>query len=145
MIIQKIRELHNQILDLNQYLAIPEVLLARLYVASVFLSAGLTKIKDWDSTLDLFEYEYAVPLLPYDVAAFAGTAAELVLPVLLAVGLFTRLSAFGLFFVNLVAVISLTDIAPAALNEHLFWGALIAMIFFQGGGLLSADRKLKLS
>jgi len=145
MIFQKIRELYNQIFDLNQYLAIPAVLLARLYIAKVFFISGLTKIQDWDSTLDLFEYEYAVPVLPYEIAAWAGTAAELILPVLLAVGLLTRFSAFGLFFVNIVAVISLVDIPPAALNEHLFWGALIAMIFFQGGGLLSADRKLKLS
>lgn len=41
------------------------------------------------------------------------------------VGLFTRLSAFGLFFVNLVAVISydssLAD-SPAALHDHMEWG-----------------------
>ena len=63
------------------------LLAARLYVAQVFFSAGLTKLRDWDTTLALFADEYHVPLLPPAVAAVAGTAGELVLPLLLALGL----------------------------------------------------------
>src|SRR5436305_1028510 len=54
----------------------------RLYVAAVFFQSGLTKIANWDSTLSLFENEYAVPLLPSNVAAFLGTGVELFFPVL---------------------------------------------------------------
>ena len=67
----------------------------RLYVARVFLLSGLTKIQDWNITLALFENEYRVPLLSPAMAATFGTAAELVLPALLAVGLGTRFAALG--------------------------------------------------
>ena len=63
---------------------------ARLYIAQVFFLAGLTKIKDWDTTLFLFEEEYQVPFLSYELAAYLGTFGELVFPILLAIGLATR-------------------------------------------------------
>ena len=88
-------------------------LLARLYVAKVFFMSGLTKLRDWDITLALFMDEYKVPLLSPEVAAVMGTAGELALPVLLVFGLGTRFAALGLSVVNVVAVLSLTDIAPA--------------------------------
>ena len=56
-------------------------LVARAYLAQVFFLSGLTKIRDWDTTLLLFTEEYRVPLLPPDLAAVLGTAGELVLPV----------------------------------------------------------------
>ena len=49
----------------------------RLYIADVFFAAGLTKIRDWDSTQALFREEYHVPLLPPDVAAMLGAFGEL--------------------------------------------------------------------
>src|SRR5881628_931209 len=66
----------------------------RLFVAAVFFQSGLTKIANWSSTLSLFENEYAVPLLPPQVAAFLGTGVELFFPVLLVLGLGTRFAAF---------------------------------------------------
>ncbi len=59
----------------------------RVYVAHIFFKSGLVKLQSRDSTLALFEYEYAVPLLPPDIAAYLGTAAELALPALVALGL----------------------------------------------------------
>ncbi|MCA3157887.1 MAG: DoxX family membrane protein, partial [Burkholderiales bacterium] len=82
------------------------LLFARLWIAKIFFLAGLTKIRDWEVTLLLFTEEYHVPLLPPALAAFMGTAGELVLPVLLVLGLGTRLAALGLFIVNAIAVIS---------------------------------------
>ncbi len=117
-------------------------LAARLYVAQVFFLSGLTKLHDWDITLALFTDEYKVPLLPPPVAAAMGTAGELVLPVLLALGLGGRFAALGLSVVNVVAVISLTDIAPAALQQHILWGALLAALAVFGPGAWSADRLL---
>lgn len=114
-------------------------LIARLYIAQVFFSAGLTKIQDWDTTLFLFEEEYQVPFLPFELAAILGTLGELILPVLLVFGILTRFSALGLFVVNFVAVISLIEIAPAALYLHYIWGILLAQILIYGSGIFSID------
>lgn len=117
-------------------------LVARLYVAQVFWLSGLTKLRDWDTTLFLFTDEYKVPLLPPAVAAVMGTGGELVLPVLLALGLGGRWAAMGLCVVNAVAVVSLTEIAPAAWQQHILWGALLAGVAVYGPGNWSLDRWL---
>jgi putative oxidoreductase len=114
-------------------------LLARLYVAQVFFLSGLTKLRDWDITLALFMDEYHVPLLPPEVAAWMGTAGELGLPVLLVLGLAGRFAALGLSVMNVVAVLSLMEIAPAALQQHMTWGVLLAGLVFFGGGSWSLD------
>ncbi len=118
----------------------PALLAARLYVALAFFQSGLTKLRDWDTTLALFADEYQVPLLPTELAAWLGTGGELVLPVLLALGLFGRFAALGLFVVNLIAVLSLKDIAPAALQQHQFWGSLLVGLLLWGPGRWSMDR-----
>lgn len=118
------------------------LLAARIYVAQVFFLSGLTKVRDWDTTLALFTDEYHVPLLPPALAAVMGTGGELVLPVLLALGLGGRFAALGLSVVNAVAVLSLPEIAPAALQQHVFWGALLAGIAVFGPGKWSLERLL---
>jgi putative oxidoreductase len=115
------------------------LLAARLYVAQVFWLAGLTKLRDWGTTLALFADEYHVPLLPSPVAAVMGTAGEIVLPVLLVLGLGGRFAAAGLFVLNAVAVISLAEIAPAALQQHQFWGSLLLGLLLWGPGRWSID------
>ena len=114
-------------------------LLARLYVARVFFLSGLTKLRDWDITLALFTDEYQVPLLPPEAAAWMGTAGELALPVLLVLGLGGRFAALGLSVVNVVAVMSLAEIAPAALQQHITWGVLLAMLAIFGSGRWALD------
>ena len=114
-------------------------LVARCYVGSVFFRSGLTKLRDWDSTLALFHDEYHVPLLNPTVAAFMGTGAELALPVLLVAGFFGRFAAAGLSVLNVVAVLSLSDIPDAALQGHVFWGSLLAALLLWGPGSLSID------
>ncbi|WP_210395154.1 DoxX family protein [Motiliproteus sediminis] len=125
--------------QLLNYLQPLGLLAARLYIAKVFFFAGLTKLQDWDTTLFLFEEEYSVPLLPFELAAWLGTAGEILLPVLLVLGLTTRFGALGLSVVNVVAVISLEEIAPAALTLHLLWGVLLAQLVIWGAGRLSVD------
>ena len=102
---------------------------ARAYLAQVFFLSGLTKIRDWDTTLALF-------------AEWLGTGSELVLPLLLLFGLGGRFAALGLSVLNAVAVLSLTDIAPAALQQHWFWGSLLAALAIYGSGSLALDRWL---
>ncbi|MCE9659320.1 MAG: DoxX family protein [Burkholderiales bacterium] len=114
----------------------------RLFVAGVFFQSGLTKIANWDSTVSLFENEYAVPLLPPEVAAFAGTGVELVFPVLLAIGLGSRFAAFVLFVFNIVAVLSYPDLGAAGLKDHQTWGLLLLVTLLHGPGALSLDRLL---
>lgn len=127
-------------LDAAQPLA---ALAARAYVAHAFFLSGLTKIRDWDTTLALFTDEYKVPLLPPHLAALMGTAGELVLPVLLVLGLGGRFSALGLSVVNVVAVLSLQEIAPAAFSQHILWGCLLAGVAIYGPGCLALDRWIK--
>lgn len=121
------------------------LLAARLYVAQVFFLSGLTKLREWSSTLALFHDIYQVPLLPPTLAAYLGTAGELVLPVLLVAGLAGRFAGAGLFVVNLMAVLSLSadDFSPAAEAQHLLWGVLALLIVLWGAGRWSLDRFIR--
>ncbi len=112
----------------------------RLFLANVFFKSGLTKIQTWDSTLYLFREEYQVPLLSPDVAAYLATGAELALPMLLVFGLFGRFAALGLFILNAVATYSYYDqFSEAGLNQHLYWGLLLAVLLLHGVGKWSVD------
>ena len=73
----------------------PFLLFIRVYVAWVFLKSGMHKIGDWELTLTLFEYEYQVPLLNYELAAYLATFGELVFPVILIAGFATRFTAIA--------------------------------------------------
>ena len=116
----------------------------RLFLANVFFKSGLTKIQTWDSTLYLFREEYRVPLLPPDFAAYLATGAELGLPVLLVLGLFGRFAALGLFILNAVAAYSYYDqLSEAGLNQHLYWGLLLAVLLLHGLGKWSLDGLLE--
>jgi putative oxidoreductase len=112
----------------------------RFYVAKVFIVSGWLKFQRWDSTLALFQNEYHVPVLSPQVAAVAGTAAELGLPILLLLGIGTRAAALALFVFNIVAVISYPDLSDAGLKDHYLWGALMLVIAVYGPGRLSIDR-----
>lgn len=118
-------------------------LLIRAWLFKVFFYSGLTKIQNFDSTLALFKNEYHVPYLPSDIAAYLGTGAELIFPALMLAGLFGRLSAFGLFVFNIVAVISypflMTQEGAAGLMQHIYWGLLILVIVVHGPGKISLD------
>ncbi len=124
----------------------------RLWVANVFWKAGLTKIVVTDefpfvglgpSTLMLFQYEYQVPLLSYQTAAYLGTATELIFPVLLAIGLGGRFAAIVLFVFNVVAVISYPGLNEAGLQQHQLWGLMLATLVFYGPGKISIDHFIR--
>lgn len=111
----------------------------RFYVARVFLFSALTKLRDWDVTRSLFENEYQVPLLSPEAAALFGTASELLLPALLALGIATRPAALALFAFNAIAVISYPELSDAGYKDHVLWGALMLVTFVYGPGRWSAD------
>jgi putative oxidoreductase len=124
---------------LPEYLAPAFDLGLRLLLADVFLKSGLTKIKNWDSTLYLFNDVYSVPLLPPDVAAYLATSAELGLPILLVLGLFGRFAAAGLFILNAVAAISYPDLSEAGLNQHVYWGLMLTVLLLTSRWQWSMD------
>ena len=134
--------------DINRLASrIPETLVAlmlRVFPALVFWQSGQTKVDGWrikDSTWFLFEQEYALPLIPSDVAAVMATVAEHLLPVLLILGLLTRLSALGLL--AMTAVIQLF-VYPDAWVTHGLWMAALLAVVAQGPGRWSADHVLGL-
>ena len=114
----------------------------RLYVARVFFMSALTKIHDWSITVALFTDECHVPVLSPAVAALLGTTTELSMPVLLALGLATRLGAFVLFFFNIVAVVSYAALPDIAVKDHILWGTMLVVVLLFGPGKISLDRLL---
>lgn len=129
-------------------------LLARLSLALTFWVSGQTKIEGlvldpigWnielglprvsDSAIELFRSEYALPLLPPEWAAHLAATAEHVLPLLLLVGLATRLSAFALLGMTLVIQVF---VYPSAYPTHGLWAALLLYLMARGPGALSLDR-----
>ena len=113
----------------------------RCHVASVFLKSGWWKLTNWEQNLAVFEYEYQVPLLHYEVAAYLATFGELVFPVFLVLGLGTRYAAILIQFVNIVAVVSYypTLSKGAGLALHELYGAMLLTCMVFGGGLVSLD------
>jgi putative oxidoreductase len=143
--VKRLDEFAGRVLSVLQS---PALLAARLYVSSVFLRSGYLKFSSWESTLTLFRDEYHVPLLPPDVAAVAGTAGELVFPVLLLLGLWGRLGALGLSAVNAMAVVAYyhvlgTEGFEAALGQHVLWAVLAGAIAVFGPGTISLDQWLE--
>jgi putative oxidoreductase len=115
----------------------------RLWVANVFFTSGMTKIQNWSSTVSLFENEYAVPILPPEIAAYIGTATELALPVFLLLGLITRPAAIALFGFNIVAALTYPDISALGIKDHQVWGLLMLVTIVHGPGKLSLDYWIK--
>ena len=131
---------YDNIINATQNAFVPLLLLfCRLWVAWVFFNSGLTKIATWDSTLYLFEYEYQVPILPWQLAAYMGTAAELILPVFIALGLLTRPMAAVLFVFNIIAVVSYPVLWEQGFFDHQLWRLMILIVIVWGPGPLSVD------
>ena len=122
------------------------LLVQRLGVAAVFFQSGRTKVEGLftipDTTIELFRSEYALPLLPPELAAYMAAGAEHLFPVLLVLGLFTRLSAVALLGMTLVIQ---TFVYPDAWPTHLSWAGLMLPLIALGGGRWSLDRLFRIS
>ncbi|MET0308932.1 MAG: DoxX family protein [Sphingomonas sp.] len=117
------------------------LLVARLGIAAVFFMSGRTKVDGLihitDGTYELFRTEYALPLVPPEIAAVAATWSEHVFSILLVLGLATRFSALALFMMTLTIEIF---VYPDAWPTHLSWAAILLPLIFRGGGAWSLDR-----
>lgn len=126
--------------------AVPYDLLAlgaRVFPAAVFWQSGLTKLNEHghvsDNAVFLFQEEYRLPLIDPWLAAHAAAAAELSLPVLLVLGLATRLSALALLGMTLVIEIF---VYPDAWPTHGTWATLFLLLVARGPGRISLDHLL---
>lgn len=118
-------------------------LAARVFPAAVFWQSGETKLDaGWqvsDGAIVLFQEEYRLPLVDPAVAAHLAAFAEHFFPVLLVVGLFTRLSALALL--GMTAVIEIF-VYPDAWPTHGTWAALFLLLIARGPGEWSLDHVL---
>lgn len=116
---------------------------ARWSMAGVFFLSGRTKVEGvlgvTESAIALFEEEYRLPLLAAPLAAHLAAYAEHALPLLLVLGLGTRLGAAGLLAMTLVIQVF---VYPAAWPTHLGWATLLLYLVARGGGRWSADHLL---
>ena len=121
------------------------LLVQRLGIAAVFFMSGRTKVEGLltvnDTALELFRYEYALPVVKPELAAYAATYSEHLFPLLLVAGLFTRLSALALLVMTLVIQLF---VYPDAWPTHLSWAGLLLPLVALGGGRLSLDRALRI-
>jgi len=115
-------------------------LVARIAPAIVFFKSGLTKIDNFDNTIDLFANTYNVPLIPPAIAAYMGTAVELAAPVALVLGLGARFGAAAMLGMTLVIQ---TFVFPENYAEHLTWAALLLLVLTRGAGKLSLDHLIR--
>ena len=129
--------LYSQALQLASSVPLSAVqLVARLAVANVFWQSSQSKLASWPVTVQLFAFEYRLPVLDPGVAAVLATAAELSGAILLFFGLFSRLAA--LMLLGVVTTIQIF-VYPSHWGEHLTWAVPLLLIFARGAGVISLD------
>lgn len=144
----------RNLLESVPYTAI--ALLARFGIATTFWQSGQTKVEGFvvdpiggqfmlgvphlaPGTVDLFRDEYALPILPPEIAAVLAASAEHLFPFLLILGLATRVSALALLGMTLVIQ---TLVYPSAYATHAVWAAALVLLATRGGGVVSLDHLL---
>ena len=128
---------------LNWLDRVPYTLLAiplRVAVATVFWDSAMTHLANWQTTLELFETEYALPFLPPGPAAYMAVAIELITPPLLVLGLLTRATAALLL--GMTGVIEVF-VYPLAWPTHIQWAAMLLVLLCRGPGNWSVDRVIR--
>lgn len=121
-------------------------LVLRFALAVPFWRSGVNK---WDGFLQLndvavllfaSEFMLHLPGGPYPfpapaLMAFITGSAEILLPVLLVLGLATRMAAAGLLFMTLIVQLTVPDGWPL----HVTWGAMALGLMAWGAGRISLD------
>ena len=112
------------------------LLAGRIGVGATFFRAGLLKYNSFEFAVKLFQEEYRVPLLDPAVAARIAMVQELTIPILLFLGLATRIATVPLL--GTIAVIQIF-VYPNAYNDHLVWGSILVLVLTRGPGVFSLD------
>ena len=133
----------------------PAQWLARIGIGALFWSSGQTKIEGFQADLlngqftlgwprlsagaiALFRDEYHLPVLPPELAATLAASAEHLLPLMLVLGLGTRVAAAGLLGMTLVIQLF---VYPGAWPTHASWAALLLLLILRGAGPLALERR----
>ena len=124
------------------------LLFMRVALAGIFWRSARTKVEEGSllqvSENALYQFNDApfnnVPILNGDLGAYVTTYAEHFFPILLILGLFTRLSATALLVMTLV--IQLFVFPEAWWQTHILWVALALTLITRGGGAFSLDAVL---
>lgn len=132
-----IYRLHDSVVEWTAALPLSIVQLAsRVAVAEVFWQSAQTKLASWPVTLQLFSFEYRLPLLDPGLAALMATAAELSGAAMLGFGLLARLAS--LMLLGVVSIIQIF-VYPDHWAEHLMWTSLLLLVLSRGAGVFSVD------
>ena len=124
------------------------LLFTRVALAGIFWRSARTKVED-GSFLTIKEttfYQFSdapfnqVPLINGDLGAYVTTYTEHLLPVLLLLGLATRLGALGVLGMTLVIQAFVFPEAAVWWQTHILWVAMALVLIVRGGGLFSLDR-----
>jgi putative oxidoreductase len=110
--------------------------LFRFCMAAVFWNSGQTKLASWLTTVALFRDEYQVPILPPELAATLAATVELTCPVLLVLGIATRLATLPMLAMTFVIEVF---VYPENWLEHLTWATMLLFILTRGPGTISLD------
>jgi putative oxidoreductase len=115
-------------------------LAGRIGVGAVFFKAGLLKYRSWEFTVLLFRDEYRVPLLDPALAARIAMVQELTIPILLFLGLSSRLATLPLLGMILAIQVF---VYPNAFSDHLVWAAILLLVLTRGPGVFSLDHLIE--
>ncbi len=143
-LVHKIDNMIEPLRDLAENFGQPVwALAARLYIANVFFKSGMTRYHDWThgnfaNQISLFTTEHPVPGIPPDIAAYMALGGEMILPVLLAIGLFGRFAAGGLLVMTVVLEYAIEHFAWQ-FHDHILWAFLTAALLVYGPGMISLD------
>ena len=131
--------------------AIPEgiaLLFTRIALAGIFWRSARTKVEEGsfltirDTTF--FQFSDApfnqVPMFNGELGAYVTTYMEHFLPLLLLLGLGTRLGALGILGMTLVIQIFVFPEMAVWWQTHILWVAMALVLIVRGGGLFSLDR-----
>ncbi|MGD9724817.1 MAG: DoxX family protein [Alphaproteobacteria bacterium] len=134
----------DQLPDTAAWITSVPLLAGRLWLADIFFSAGRVRIESWDSQPFLFSQVHPVPFLSPSLAAPLTAAAEIGLPILLLLGLFGRVGAFGLLVMAMTIqfIVGQTPqgIENGIANPVHYWWMLVGFILtITGPGRLSLD------
>lgn len=137
--------LYSKLIKLSDMTLNPLLNLAiRVHMALIFWKSGVLKYESWqndqwEDVVEAFTDYHPIPGVDPNLAAIGGTVGELVLPAMLALGLFTRIGAGGLLVMTLVIQYLVPADYGVANPQHYFWMLLLAVPMLQGGGILSVD------
>lgn len=136
-----------KIRKIEKFLSPLALLFARLVILKDFWYSATSKLPngflgigkgDWQSTLFSFQYEYKVPYIPPNIAAYAGTATEVVGVIMILLGFGTRIAS-----VALLCLVGVIEFTYQSSLQHIYWASLFLLLLSFGAGSLSLDFLIK--